>query len=166
MKTKSPIINILTAKLPYDLSNQIFNEYQSRIKEINYFIENYDYFHRIKEDIKTAEMILALSIFHKRVISNLDAAIKFYNTVNKKSGSEVIKMGSYDLTHIERNEMLAVTINYRKLIDRYSLPRNLFDYYDTKEFLRNLISFKKDLQYAAKSKKSKDKNSSQETLPF
>ena len=78
------LINILTYKLPYDLANQIFKEYQDRYREVLFFIENGNSFKNLKEDIRTVELLLALSIFHKRVISNLDAAVKFYGRVTKK----------------------------------------------------------------------------------
>jgi len=78
---KTPIINILTAGTPYKLANQIYNEFQNRFKEAKYFIENFSWYSELSEDIETIEFLLALSIFHKRVVAKLYGAIKFYGTV-------------------------------------------------------------------------------------
>ena len=148
MTKQSPIINILTYKLDYVLARQIFNEYQSRLKEASYLIENYKTYRTLKANIKTVELVLALSIFHKRVIANLDAAIKFYGTVNKISQSETIKMGSYSLTAQEKNNLLGVTISYEKLINKFSISLALMDYNETRDFLKKLIALKSNLRYA------------------
>lgn len=42
--TETPIINILTFGLPYDLANQMYNEYQNRMLEAKYLLENYSYY--------------------------------------------------------------------------------------------------------------------------
>ena len=145
MPKETPIINILTYRLPYDLTNQIYNEYQNRFKEAKFLIDNYTTFKVLQDNIKTVELLLSLSIFHKRVISNLDAAVKFYGTVTAKSDANAIRMGSYSLTGDEKNKLLAVVINYNRLIQKFFIPPNVMEYYDTKEFLRNLISLKKDI---------------------
>ena len=71
MSDETPMINILTYRLPYKLTNQIYNEYQSRLKEATYLIKNYEKYRPLNQHIKTVELFLSLSIFHKRVITNL-----------------------------------------------------------------------------------------------
>jgi hypothetical protein len=168
MLKETPTINILTAKLPFDLSNQIYNEYQNRLRESKHLIENYDYFKTLHDNIKTVELLLSLSIFHKRVISNLDAAIKFYGTVTEKSDSDTIKIGSYSLTLDERNKLLAIVMNYNELIRHFSIPPFIMEYYETKEFLRNLINLKKELLNvdAKKNSTNKNENTSEDGFPF
>jgi hypothetical protein len=148
MPKETPIINILTYRLPYDLANQIYNEYQNRFREAKFLIDNYSTFKVLQDNIMTVELLLSLSIFHKRVISNLDAAVKFYGTVTTKSDADTIRMGSYSLTGDEKNKLLAVVINYNQLIQKFSIPPIIMEYYDTKEFLRNLIGLKKDMSNA------------------
>ena len=97
MVKETPIINILTYRLPYELTNQIYNEFQSRLREANILIEKYHTYRVLKNDLKTVELILSLSIFHKRVIANLDAAVKFYGTVCHKSQADTISIGNYKL---------------------------------------------------------------------
>jgi hypothetical protein len=53
---ESPIINILTYQLPFVLTNQIYNEYQSRLKEAIYLIDNFNTYKPLKENIKTIEL--------------------------------------------------------------------------------------------------------------
>ena len=147
MATKSPIINILTYKLHFELTKQIYNEYQSRYKEAQFLIDSYKTYQPLKGNMKTVELLLALSIFHKRVITNLDAAVKFYGNVNRISQAETIKIGTYDLTGEEKNRMLAITMSYETLIKNFSIPPSLMDYNETKDFLKNLIRLKSYLFY-------------------
>jgi hypothetical protein len=139
---KTPIINILTYGLPYKLANQIYNEYQERTKDAKYIIGISERYFKLKDSINTVELLLALSIFHKRVISNLDGAVKFYKTIGEYSESEIIAIGSYDLTFEEKNKILALLINYRKLIEKFGLTDEMMDYYSTKDFLIKILYLK------------------------
>jgi len=144
---KTPIINILTAGTPYKLANQIYNEFQNRFKEAKYFIENFSWYSELSEDIETVELLLALSIFHKRVVANLDDAIKFYGTVTQSGKTDTISIGSYNLNNEEKNKILGLLINYRKLIQRFGIDEGFMDYYPTKEFLKKVKYLKSDLEY-------------------
>lgn len=167
MAAKSPIINILTYKLNnYELTRQIYNEYQSRYKDALFLINNYKTYSSLKENLKTVELILALSIFHKRVIANLDAAVKFYGTVSRISQAETIKMGSYDLNGLEKNKILGVTMNYYALIEKFSVPATLMDYNETRDFLKKLINLKTNLANAENWTKPKGIRGEEDELPF
>lgn len=162
------IIRILTYGLPFKLSNQIFNEFQGRYTDIKYLINKYDYYKNLREDLKTIELLLSLSIFHKRVISNLDAAAKFYKTVNLKSGAETIAMGNYKLTFDEKTQLLAIVITYKNLLQKYNIPQYLIDSYDNKDFLRNLKNLLSEIKNAKKKHKPDNENqtTSSDELPF
>lgn len=171
MSDDTPIINILTYQLPFKLANQIYNEFQNRKKEANHLIENYKTYKSLRENLKTVELLLSLSIFHRRVISNLDGAVKFYGTVTKKGKTDTIRIGSYDLTEEEKNKILAVVINYNHLLQRFSIPPVVMEYYETREFLKKIILLKSELQNADKeSRKGNQSNKSNESieddLPF
>lgn len=142
MAKQTHIINIFTYGLPFDLANQIYNEYQDRMREVNYIIEVSDRYAPLANNLKTVELLLALSIFHKRVISNLDAAVKFYGKVNKVSQADTIRMGNYKFTGDEKNKLLALTITYRKLLEKYEIGEAVMDYHLTKEFLQKLLVLK------------------------
>jgi len=146
MNKETPIINILTYHLPFELTNQIYNEYQSRLKEANYLIENYKTYKPLKDNIKTVELFLSLSIFHRRVITNLDGAVKFYGTVTKNGLTDTIKIGNYNLTGEERNMILAVVMNYNQLLEKFSISPKVMEYYETRDFLNKIINLKTELE--------------------
>lgn len=148
MAGQTPIINILTYKLPYELANQIYNEFQSRIKEAIFLIDNYKTYSSLSDSKKTVEIFLSLSIFHRRVITNLDGAVKFYGRVTKKGETDTITIGNYKLTAQEKNKMLAVVLNYDKLLTKFSIPQSIMEYYETREFLKKLIVFKSSFENA------------------
>lgn len=166
MAKKSPIINILTYKLDYKLATQIYKEYQNRYKEATYLIQNYKTYRPLKRNMKTVELLLALSVFHKRVIANLDAAVKFYGTVHRVSEAQVIKMGSYSLTNQENNKLLGITMSYNNLIRKFSVPPTIMDYVETKEFLKKLISLKKNLFYGNSQNENFRGEDGETELPF
>lgn len=136
------IINIICYRLPYDLSNQVYNEFESRFKEAVWFIENSNYHKRLRYHLKTVEILLALSIFHKRVISNLDAVVKFYGTVHTISNADTIAIGRYDLDSKEKNKLVGIVIHYRAIKNRFGLDDRVFEYYETKEFLNQVIKYR------------------------
>lgn len=166
MIKNTPIINILTYNLPFKLSNQIYNEFQSRFINIKSLINKYDYYKKLEENIKTIELLLSLSIFYKRVISNLDAAVNFYKTVNMKSGAESIVIGDYKLTLDEKNQVLAIVLTYQNLLKKYKIPQYLIDSYDNKDFLRNFNNFKIEFRNSENKPTNENQSSSSDELPF
>jgi hypothetical protein len=169
MPKETPIINILTYKLPFELANQIYNEFQNRVKEASFLIENYKTYKPLKNNLKTVELFLSLSIFHRRVITNLDGAVKFYGTVTKSGTTDTIRIGSYNLTGEEKNKILAVVINYNKLLEKFSIPPMIMEYFETRDFLKGIISLKTELEYAELEQKRNRKKGNQkgeEDIPF
>ena len=162
MTEESPIINILTYQLPYKLTNQIYNEYQSRLKEAIFLIDNYKTYKSLKDNIKSVELFLSLSIFHKRVITNLDGAVKFYGTVTGKGQTDTIQIGTYSLTGDEKNKILAVVLNYNQLLKKFSIPPIVMEYFETREFLKKLITLKSELEHGNSRQKTKGKENDQE----
>lgn len=152
-KQQSPIINTLTYQLPFDLANQIYREYEDRMKEIAFTLENGIRFRHLRNDMVTIEALLAMSIFHKRVISNLDAAIKFHHRVTSQSQAEAIRMGSYLLNGDERNKILGVVMNFNQLMRRFNITQQFMDYYLTRDFLINVQQLKLNQQDASDTEK-------------
>lgn len=140
---KTPVINIFCYSLPYDVSRKIYNEFQNRFNDCKYLVKNSQYYEMLQNDLKTIELLLALSIFHKRVLANIDSAVKFYGKVTEISNAHTISIGAYDLTNEEKNKMLGLLIHYRNLKRAYGIPDSLFDYYETIEFLRKVRDFKR-----------------------
>ena len=147
MATETPIINIFTYGLPYKLANQIYKEYDSRLREAIFIITESKRYSSLKDSIQTVKLLLALSIFDKRVISNLQAGVKFYSTVSSYSESETIQIGTYGLTGEEKNKLLGVIINYNTILKNYGLTEGLTNYSATKDFLLYLVNLKKGESY-------------------
>ena len=139
---KSPIINVLTYRLHYDLARQIYNEFQDRYRECQYLIGETNKFVVLRESLQTVELLLALSIFHKRVVANFEAAVSFHDTVKRFGATETVRMGGFELTLKERNRLLGIVMNYQKLVDDFSIPQWILHYGETFEFLENLALLK------------------------
>lgn len=142
MAKETPIINIFTYGLPYELTHQIYNEFQERIRETLYLINNTDKYRMLKRNYKTVELLMALSIFYKRVIANLDAAVKFHGTVLRLSQADTIRIGNYELTTDEKNKILGLLMSYQKLLRRFNISEAIWNYSLTKEFLSKIIYLK------------------------
>jgi|SRR5690554_2019030 len=140
------MIQLFTENLPYKLSEQMTFEYNRRLSDINYFISGrYDYYAHLKKDIETIQLLLALSIFYKRVLSNFDSATKFTSRVVFKSEAVSVQLGTYDLSSKEIFKLNKTVLTFRKLMEEYSIPLGLFEYLETKELLRKIKVYKDGL---------------------
>ena len=139
-------------KLPREVSIQMYSEYERKMKEIQFQL-NYPHNLFIKEDLLVIEMILALSLFNKHVINNLDAANKFAGSVFKKSTAESIRIGKYELTPKEQRHLYAIVRNFQDLITEFSIPNYIFQTFETKDFLKEIRSYKKNAEIRDKNNK-------------
>lgn len=146
------MIEKFCSRLPREISNPMYNEYYSRLKEINFIMENRDAYKHLLQYKKTIELILSLSIFYKRVIANMDAATKFAGTVFSNSSAIAIKIGSYNLTSSEKNRIIAVVMNYNSLTQKYSLTNDLLATSETKDLIKKI----KDLKWQLDNNENKD----------
>lgn len=163
------IIKILTYKLPFEIANQIYNEFQSRYKDSIFLIDKYKTYKPLQDNIKTVELFLSLSVFHRRIISNFDGAVKFYETITRKSKSDTISIGNYNLTFEEKNKINAVIINYHKLLEKFSIHPNVMEYNETRDFLKQLIILKSQMEKENNFKKKtgkKDRKYKDDDIPF
>lgn len=140
------MIQLFTENLPYKLSEQMTFEYNRRLSDINYFISGrYDYYAHLKNDIETIQLLLALSIFYKRVLSNFDSATKFTSRVIFKSEAVSVQLGTYNLSAREIFKLNKTVLTFKKLMEEYSIPLGLFEYLETKELLRKIKVYKDGL---------------------
>ncbi|WP_439505756.1 hypothetical protein [Sediminibacterium sp.] len=168
-KTETPIINILTYGLPFDLANQMYNEYQNRLAEVKYILEISDYYKSLKVDFEVVELILALSIFYKRVVCNLKAAVKFHNTVYKFSSADIIQIGKYNFNNQEKNSLLSLILNFNELTTKYGITGYYFDYFETKELLKKVRELKNSFENGETNKNDNSNYTNEfdpDTLPF
>ena len=146
MAKSASIINIFTYKLPYKISNQIYTEYQNRRREALFLVQNANSFKDFHEDLETIELLLAMSIFYKRVIANLQGAVNFHSLVNKYSGSEVVQLGSYRLNGEEKNMMLGVIMDFNSILQDYGMSLELANYSTTRELLHYKFELKTSME--------------------
>ena len=73
------MIEFFCFKIPRDVSKPMYAEYSSRITEVKYLME-YKAYSSLKKNTGLIELLLSMSIFYKRVITNLDSATKFSST--------------------------------------------------------------------------------------
>ncbi|MGC4234673.1 MAG: hypothetical protein QM594_16945 [Niabella sp.] len=140
------MIQLFTENLPYKLSEQMTFEYNRRLSDINYFLSGrYDYYAHLKKDIETIQLLLALSIFYKRVLSNFNSATKFTSRVVLKSEAASVQLGTYDLSAKELFKLNKTVLTFKTLMDEYSIPLGLFEYLETKELLRKIKVYKDGL---------------------
>ena len=139
----TPIINIITSKLRGEIAIPIYKEFGWRFREPQNLIENYEYYHPLKGSIDVVEYLLALSIFHNHVITNIDGAEKFYGLVTGKQSAQAISIGSYLLDAEEVRKIRSTLIAYDKLLMNYGLTNYISNYQRTTEFLSKLVNFKK-----------------------
>ena len=142
MAEESPIINIMTHRLPRELSRPIYNEFHNRYQESLRIIEKYPKYQVLKDDLDVVEVLLALSIFYNRIIVNLDAATKFYGLVTRNEVTNAVRIGAYILNADEIHVIQSIIMSYQKLMRRYEINEFLWNYTLTIEFLQQLINYK------------------------
>ncbi len=128
--------------LKFDLRKKVRSEFEGRLKEIQWLISNRDFYSQLENDIEVIEIILLLTVYYKRVITSLDSATKFYTRVSKVENTEGVQIGKFNYNHEQNNKILAVIISFNKLIDLYLLPPYIFEYIETKDFLRQIVTYK------------------------
>jgi len=137
------MITLFTKHLPYKVSQQLKIEYDIRLNEIKFLTsEKIKQYHYLRKDLKTIELLLSLSIFYKRIISNFDSANKFTSRVVIDSDANSIKLGSYDFNDKEIFRLQKTIREFNIILTKYSIQPYLLDYTDTIIFLRKIKSYK------------------------
>lgn len=142
-----PIINILTYKLPVDVTRPIYLEYNSRRTEIDRIWTNHKYNYQMLQDYaSTVEALLAISIFYRHVMGHIQGAVSFYKSVNCNSGMNnecAIKVGRMGLDGQQQKRLTSAVIKFNQIREKYQLDSAFFEYSETIQFMRNC----KDLFY-------------------
>lgn len=139
---KSSIINILTYRLPGNVTRPIYLEYNSRIRELDRIWANPENnYHMLQNYISTIEALLAISIFYRHVMGHMHGAVSFYKSVNQSScGMEnecSIKVGDMLLDSKQQRHLLSAVIKFEQIQEKYQLEPVFFEYSETIQFLRN-----------------------------
>lgn len=137
------MIEIFTKHLPYKIGEQLKIEYNKRVSDVkNLTSGKYQPYTHMKEYLDTIYLLLAMSIFYRRVLANFDAANKFTRRILSKSNATSIVIGTTELAEKEILQLNSVVYRYKKMMENYGLSIDLFIYSDTLEFLKKIRGYK------------------------
>jgi hypothetical protein len=143
MSKRIQAIDLFTQYLPYDLGEKLTVEYQNRFSDIKYLTSGkFDYYTPLAKDLEVVSLLLAMSIFYKRVIANFTSATRFTDRVLSTSNATAIQLGTYRFGKAEMRSINIVFFRFKNLMDQYSINESLFDYEETKQFLKKVKTYK------------------------
>lgn len=135
-----PIINILTGRLPGNVTRPIYLEYDSRRREIDRIWANAEnHYQMLQSYVSTVEALLAISIFYRHVMGHMQGAVSFYKSVNRNSGMMnecAIKVGEIVLDNKQQKHLLSAVIKFNQIQEKYQLDSGFFEYSETIQFMR------------------------------
>ncbi len=137
---QAPIINILTGRLPGNVTRPIYLEYDSRRREIDRIWANAENHYQVLQSyVSTVEALLAISIFYRHVMGHMQGAVSFYKSVNRNSGMMnecAIKVGKIVLDNKQQKHLLSAVIKFNQIQEKYQLDSGFFEYSETIQFMR------------------------------
>lgn len=140
------MIEEIINSLPYKVTEQVTFEYNRRLSEVVYLTsEKFDYYSPLREDIEVVKTLLAMSIFYKRILTNFDSANKFTSRIIFEGNADSLRLGTYDLDKIEIRKLNRIVIHFKQIMEKYSIPEKIFEYLETKEFLKKIKIWKHSL---------------------
>ena len=135
-----PIINILTSRLPGNVTRPIYLEYDSRRREIDRIWANPENrYQMLQSNVSTVEALLAISIFYRHVMGHMQGAVSFCKSVNRNSGMMnecAIKVGKMVLDNKQQKHLLSAVIKFNQIQEKYQLDSGFFEYSETIQFMR------------------------------
>lgn len=133
------MIRLFTSKLPAKLSRDLYFEYNRllpRVKEA--IIEKEVLIDDNERDF--VFLLLAMSIFFKKVIMPLSGAESFSSQLSEFR-VETIQMSSFQFTNEDRANIDKIVKEFYGMINSFGIDRKLLDYSDSKTFLDNSLTY-------------------------
>lgn len=150
---QSSIINILTYRLPGNVTRPIYLEYNSRRRELERIWANPENNYQMLQNyVTTIEVLLAISIFYRHIMGHMNGAVSFYKSVNRNSSDTenecAIKIGETILDSKQQRLLLSAVIKFGQIQEKYQLESVFFEYSETIQFLRNCkkLFYKKEYE--------------------
>ena len=141
MTNKTPLINIMTSGLPGNVVRPLYQEYNSRRREIDRIWANPNNNYRMLQDyVVTVEALLAIILFYRHILGHIHGATSFYKSVNANNRKDIecsIKVGNTVFDRKQQRHLLAAVIHFDKIQKKYQLDPMVFEYSETVQFLRN-----------------------------
>lgn len=140
------MIEEIISNLPYKIGEQLLYEYNRRLSDVNYLTSGkFDYYSSLKSEMETIKTLLALSIFYKRILTNFDSANKFTSRIILKNDADGLKLGTYEMDLLDIRKLNRIVISFKKIMEDYSIPIAVFEYLETKEFLKKVKVYRDNL---------------------
>lgn len=139
------MIRMFCKELPRTLSQLLYNEYQVARKGLDFLLETYPQRYKWVDDPEIIRLLLALSIFYRRVIAQLESAMSFSRRLFKSNVS-YIEIGVDQIDHDQVEKMSKTVRDFYGLLKGFSISVELFDYYDSREFLSKVKQYKDFLE--------------------
>jgi len=141
------MIELFAKNLPREILFQLTSEFNNKMKETRYLLGKYNYSQlTVDKDLNLIEFLLALSIFYRRVVANIDAAAGFSKNVFNISSAEAIKIGGYNLTIKEKDRMTAMVYKFHAILSNNRVPKRILEYEDGHQFLRAVSEYKRKIE--------------------
>ncbi len=138
---KTPLINILTYKLPVAVTKPLFAEYNNRLREIaNIWSWKKSAYLVLKEYEPVIESLLAMTLFYRHVLGHIQGANTFYKTVNlhcEVGGECSISIGKTVLDKKQQRRLDALLISFNQIQDKYQIYPAFYEFSETAQFLKN-----------------------------
>ena len=139
------MIRMFCKELPRTLSQLLYNEYQVARKDLDFLLQTYPKTYKWIDDPEVIQLLLALSIFYRRVIAQLESAMSFSKRLFNLNVSH-IEIGVDHIDHVQVEKMSKTVSEFYGLLKGFSIHTDLFDYYDLREFLSKLKGYKEFLE--------------------
>lgn len=130
------MIDSFCRDLPYFLSDKMKKEYSSRKTEIDYLLkQNESSLHEFGQSIY---YILALSIYYRNYISILESMCEYSVKLRDSHEVKSIEIGNSKYGIEEYLSLQNKIFEFNKLLLKYRITSELFDYSDAKTFLKKI----------------------------
>lgn len=131
------MIKLFCKGLPRNLSNSLFNEYNNLEKELKFLINTYYNRYKWTQDINFEyfQIFLALSVFYRRVIAQLDSAVDFSRRFLFSDDIKGFRMGNYLFTDSESQKLKVLITDFVSFCCKYKINVYLFDFDNVSQFL-------------------------------
>jgi hypothetical protein len=141
------MIKLFCKNLPRNLSNLLYNEYNSYEKELKFLLNTYRnrYAWTNEIDFEYLQIFLSLAIFYRRIIVKLDSAVDFSERFLFSENIKGIVIGNYLLSKAESEKLNTIVNDFKLLCGKYNISNYLFDFENITQFLFKFREYNKNI---------------------
>lgn len=129
------MIKLFCKNLPSNISRQLYFEYKNLEKELIFLLSTYKKKYNWIKDIDTIKLLLAMSIYYKRVIAPLESVSDFYLNLNKLNDVDGIVLGNDELKRVAFIKIEDIVNKFFRILRIFGLSTKIFEYYNISIFL-------------------------------